>query len=222
MASTPSFAATVSDENTYRKANIRVLEASILDNVMGSTNMPCGISLNNPNSFPPMWNDENVAASGVAMINEVTSPLPVTWSYVAEKTSAINMPSGSNEVNVVTIFGGLLTSLKDIDHLNKSIKVIGSRRGVVEWTGVGGNRTRVAGIAGVSGGRIVGIVRSGGMAEKHGKWRCRLAGKVESEQYFQIVGKIRSIVWHFYTFGPCGYLRTNTSSLLTTLASRQK
>ncbi|GKE29971.1 hypothetical protein Tco_1445355 [Tanacetum coccineum] len=97
MASTPSFASTVSNENTYRKANIRVLKASILDNVMGSTNMPCGIGLNNPNSFPPMWNDEYVAASGMAMINEVTSPIPVTGSYVAEKTSTTNMPSSPNE-----------------------------------------------------------------------------------------------------------------------------
>nr|GEZ70161.1 hypothetical protein [Tanacetum cinerariifolium] len=47
------------------------------------------------------------------------------------------------------------------------------------------------GIAGVSGGRIVGVVGSGGMAgKKHGKWSCRLAGNRDEQGQFKRGGKM--------------------------------
>nr|GEY11815.1 hypothetical protein [Tanacetum cinerariifolium] len=51
--------------------------------------------------------------------------------------------------------------------------------------------TKVLGLCWEGGGRIVGVVRSGGMAEKkHGKWSCRLAGIRDEHGQFKRGGKM--------------------------------
>nr|GEV34915.1 hypothetical protein [Tanacetum cinerariifolium] len=60
-------------------------------------------------------------------------------------------------------------------------KVVGS-----SWSGGGVGE----GIAGVSGGRIVGVVGSGGMAKKRGKWSCRLARNRDAHGQFKRGGKM--------------------------------